>query len=238
MRHLRKSLALALVISIPFTGFAQDEEQQEQNEAAENSAVTPEQYDRTLREADGLVTYNALLERQIQNQENEVDELRAAMDQVPELERQIPPLLSRMVEALEQFVSLDIPFDSEERQQRVADLKALVDRSDVTDAEKARRIFEAWTIENDYGRDYAATVGPLEIDGMVYPEVDFLRIGRVVYAYQTPDGELMGAWDQRQRQWVALGSEHRNSLRQALRMARNQVAPDIVLVPMTPPTSE
>jgi hypothetical protein len=232
MRHLNTSLATALLISIAGAAFAQEEEQQPA------TPVTVEQYDSVLKDTAGLVVYNDLLQRQIQNQQIEVEQLRQAIGEVPELERQIPPLLTRMVDALEQFVTLDIPFDADARIERVAMLKSLVERSDVSDAEKARRVFEAWTIENEYGRDYVATIGPLDIDGTVYPEVDFLRIGRVVYAYQTPDGELMGAWDQRTRRWVPLGSGHRNSLRQALRMARNQVAPDIVLVPVIPPSTE
>lgn len=237
MRHLKKSLVMALLISMPGVILAQDEEQEEAP-AQPAGPVTVEQYAAVLKDLSGLEVYNGLLERQIQTQQTQVEELRRAIDQVPEIERQIPPLLTRMVESLEQFVELDLPFDSEERRNAVAELKSIVERSDVSDAEKARRVFEAWMIENEYGRDVSATVGPLEIDGTVYPEVDFLRIGRIALIYQTPDAELAGAWDPRTREWVPLGSEHRNSLRQALRMARNQVAPDLVLVPVVPPSTE
>src|SRR5690606_37584434 len=129
MRYLKSSLAMALLVSATGPSFAQDEEEQEQQE--QETPVTAEQYAAVLKDTDGLVVYNALLERQIENQQAEVERLRAAIDEVPELERQIPPLLTRMVDALEQFVELDIPFDAEERANRVAELQTLVERSDV-----------------------------------------------------------------------------------------------------------
>jgi len=236
MRQIKPGLFAAFLMCIPAASIvAQDDEQP----AAEQSAQpTVEQYDAVLRDIAGLQIYNQLLETQINDQERQVEELRAAIEQVPELERQIPALLVRMVEALERFIALDIPFAMDERTERLNMLKDLVARSDATDAEKFRRIMEAWAIETEYGRDYAADRGPLEVDGQVYPEVDLLRIGRVGYYFMTPDGQQMGAWDQRNRRWVALGSENRNSLRQTIRMANNQVAPDLVLLPIIQPQTD
>ena len=53
--------------------------------------------------------------------------------------------------------------------------------------------------------------------------------------YQTPDGANSGVWDQNNRQWVVLGSEYRNSIRQGLRLARNQIGPDLLLLPIAAP---
>jgi hypothetical protein len=186
------------------------------------------------KDIDGLGVYNELLERQIQDQLTEVEAMRTALEQVPELERQIPPLLTRIIAGLEEFVALDLPFQLQERQERIAQLKTIIERTDVTLADKFRRVLEALQIENEYGRDMVAYNGELQIDG-VDREVQFLRVGRIALLYQTPDAEFTGAWDQGTHQWVALGNEHRNSVRNGLRMARAQVAPDLLLVPLPAP---
>ena len=193
-----------------------------------------EEYKAVNKEIDGLVVYNTLLQRQISNQEAELTQLRNSIDQVTVIERQILPLLGRMIEGLEQFVDLDVPFLLDDRKKRVSDLKALMEASDVTAAEKFRKVMEAWQIENEFGRTIETYAANLDIDG-VTREVDFLKIGRVVFAYQTPDGDLTGAWDQRSRQWVPLGSEYRNQIRAGLAMAKKQRAPDILLLPLAAP---
>jgi hypothetical protein len=180
------------------------------------------------------VVYNTFLQLQITNLRKQLTELRESIDQVQVVERQILPLLGRMIEGLEQFVELDVPFLLDERREKVADLKTLMERADVTAAEKFRKVMERWEIENDFGRSIENYKATLEING-TDREVDFLRVGRVALLYQTPDGELNGAWDQRARQWVALGSEHRNKIRQGLRMAQKQVAPNLLLLPISAP---
>ena len=196
-----------------------------------------EEYKAVNKEIDGLVVYNTLLERQIANQNTELNQLRESIDQVSVIERQILPLMTRMIDGLEQFVELDVPFllDGEGgRRERVAGLKTLLERSDVTAAEKFRKVMEAWQIENDFGRTIEAYTAELEIDG-ANREVEMLRIGRVALLYQTPDGELSGAWDQGARAWVTLGSEFRNQVRAGLRMAKKQTAPDLLLLPIAAP---
>jgi len=200
--------------------------------AQTRSAV--EEYRATLKEVDGLIVYNTLLDRQIEDQEQELANLRTSIDQVQVIERQILPLLTRMIEGLERFVESDVPFLVEERRDRVNGLNDLLERADVTVAEKFRVVMEAWQIENDYARTISSYTAELEINGN-NREVDVLQIGRVVLLYQTPDGAQSGAWDQRNRQWVDLGNAYRNQIRQGLRMARAQVAPDLLLIPVAPP---
>jgi len=193
-----------------------------------------EEYRAVMKEVDGLIVYNTLLERQIADQEQELADLRTSIDQVQVIERQILPLLTRMIDGLERFVELDVPFLLDERTDRVENLKMLLERADVTAAEKFRVVMEAWQIENDYARTIFTYTDELQIDG-VTREVDVLQIGRIALLYQTPDGNLSGAWDQRNRTWQPVGTEFRNQIRQGIRLARNQVAPDLLLLPIAPP---
>ncbi|MBI79468.1 MAG: DUF3450 domain-containing protein [Pseudomonadota bacterium] len=193
-----------------------------------------EEYRAVMKEVDGLIVYNTLLERQIRDQEQTLVNLRESIDNVQQVERQILPLLDRMIEGLERFVSLDVPFLADERRERAINLRNLLERSDVTAAEKFRVVMEAWQIENDYGRTIYAYTGELEIEGNIR-EVDFLQIGRVALIYQTPDGENSGVWDQSTRDWIPVGSGFRNQIRQGLRLARNQVGPSLLLLPVLAP---
>ena len=193
-----------------------------------------EEYRAVLKEVEGLEVYNTLLDRQIEDQETELANLRTSIDEVQVIERQILPLLTRMVDGLEQFVALDVPFLLEERMERVIRNRELLEQANVTAAEKFRVVMEAWQIENDYARTISTYTDEVEIDGIAR-EVDVLQIGRVALLYQTPDGAQSGAWDQRVRQWVPVGNEYRNSIRQGISLALNQLAPTLLLLPMTPP---
>ena len=239
MRQINQGLIGALIICGSSFAYAQVEEAGNINgerniQLAQASGGQVAEYSAVLTELSGLEVYNELRQRQIANQVQELEELRAGIELVPDLERQVPPLLIRMIDGLEEFVELDIPFLADERANRLAELQLIVERTDVNDAEKFRRDLEAWQVENEYGRSVSAYVDELEIDG-VMRQVDFLRVGRIALIYQTTDEAAeSGAWDPTRNAFVPLGSQHRNSIRQALRMARNQVAPEIVLLPTLP----
>lgn len=193
-----------------------------------------DQYKATLKEIEGLKVYNTLLSLQVDNQMLKMQDLRTSIDQVEVINRQIVPIMTQMIDGIDQFVELDVPFLKEERVERVAKLKELMERDDITVAEKFRKVTEAYQIENDYGSTIEAYKATLEIDGATR-EVEFLRVGRVALLYQSPDGKVSGAWDQGSRQWQALGSDYKNQIRQGLKIANKQIAPELVLLPIKAP---
>jgi hypothetical protein len=196
------------------------------------------EYRTVTKVVDGLNIYNNLLQRQIDNQEAEKLALKESTDNVALIERQILPMMTRMLDSLEDFIQLDTPFLLDERQERLARLREMMERSDVTAAEKFRRVIEAYQIENDYGRTIEAYKGTVAIDGNEQ-EVDFLRIGRVSLSYQSIGGRFTGAWDPASRTFLQLPPEtYKANVAQGIRVAKKQVAPDLLIVPVTAPSGE
>ena len=192
-------------------------------------------YKTVTKQIDGLKVYNTRLQRQIDNQTVRITEIDDSIDQVTIISRQMTPLAIRMIDGLETFVELDVPFHMEERMQRVAFLRSNLDRSDVSIAEKFRQVLEAYKIENEYGRKIDAYKGAIEIDG-VERDVNFLRVGRIAFLYQTTDTELSGAWDQASRSWVPLSrGEYRNAIMKGLRIARKEASIDLMNLPVAAP---
>ena len=162
--------------------------------------------------------------------------LSESISNVALIERQIVPLMIRMVDALDEFVELDTPFLMKERTARLARLREMMERSDVTAAEKFRRVIEGYQIENDYGRTIEAYKGSTDINGREL-EVDFLRIGRVALLYQTVGQAHTGAWDSTAGAFVELPpATYQKQVLDGLKIARKQVAPDLLVVPVAAPT--
>lgn len=211
------------------------ESQQQIDKLADQTGDLVSEYRTVIKMVEGLRIYNDLLQKQVDNQLSEIDALTESIDQVSLIERQVVPLMVRMIDSLEEFISLDVPFLPDERSERVASLRAMMLRADVTAAEKFRRVLEAYQIEGDYGRTIEAYKGNLELDGSDR-EVDFLRIGRVVLIYQAPGGDSIGVWDHDRGGWRALpAAEYRQQVAQGLRMARAQVPPDLLTLPVPAP---
>jgi hypothetical protein len=206
------------------------------DELTEEARKLLNDYKTVMKEVEGLRVYNAQLERQIASQEREMAELNESIDQVTLVERQITPLMLRMVDGIDQFVSLDVPFLLDQRKARVDRLHEILDRADVEVSEKFSQVLNAYQIENEYGRTMEAYTGELELGGQTLV-VDFLRFGRVSLIYQTNDGERSGIWNQSSRSWESLDASYNNSIRSAIRMANKQASVDLVTLPVPGPES-
>ena len=194
-----------------------------------------EQYRSATRQTKTLLTYNDHLKALLNSQEAEKLSFEQQLEQIETTQREIVPLILNMQLSLAQFVELDLPFLPEERQQRITRLKDMMTRADVTNAEKFRRIIEAYQIENDYGNTIEAYRANIELAGEI-SSVDFLRLGRVALYYQRLDGSETGYWNNTEKRWETLPAEYRNSIRQGLRIARKEAAPDLLTLPVSTAT--
>ncbi len=210
--------------------------QQRIDKLVEETGDLAVKYRTVLKEIDGLKVYNQQLDRQIANQQREIKELAQSIQGVAEIERQIAPLMIRMVDTLESFIELDIPFRIEDRRAGIKRLRVLLDQSDITASEKFRNVLEAYQIETAYGRAFDAYEGVIEIGGM-QQNVNFLQVGRVGLLFQTRDGDTSGVWNKQTKSWDLVSSSYRSAIAQGLRVARKQVAAD-QLLPLPLPTPE
>ena len=188
------------------------------------------EYRNLLRQAESLRIYNNQLDKLVLSQQGEIDSIAEQLINMETTQREIVPLMLKMVEVISQFVALDIPFLSEERQFRVAELQTIMERADVSLAEKYRRVLEAYQVETEYGRTIEAYQDELELDEKIRT-VNFLRIGRVGLYYLTLDGQQAGVWDGDER-WRPLDSEYLQAIDKGLKVAKKQLPPDLLVLPI------
>ena len=193
-----------------------------------------QQYQMELKRVEDLKVYNLQMERQIERQKDAIASTQQSIQDVAIEERQIAPLMARMIDALADFIRLDLPFLQDERQERVKFLRHTLDRSDVSLAEKFRQVMDAYNIEVQYGNTIESYRGTLTLDNKPR-EVEFLRVGRIALMYQTLDGNELGVWNVKKQAWEPLDGSYRKDIRLGLKIARKQAAPELLTLPIAAP---
>lgn len=201
------------------------------DQVADETEQLVDEYRRILGETESLRIYNEQMQTIVDSQEEEVVSINDQLDGLEQTRRDVVPLMIDMAESLVDLVDADMPFRVDERRGRAESLVEMLDRSDVTIAEKYRRIMEAYQDEVEFGRDPDTYRGELP-DGQ---QVDFLRVGRTLLFYQSLDGTQTGWWNPESREFERLPDKYRLPVRDGLAIARNQVAPDLVRLPVPAP---
>lgn len=219
------------------TNRAAEQSQQTIDSLSRDTQRLLEEY-RSLRESvDYQEAYNRELEQTDAAQQERIDSLSRQIAQARITRQRILPLMRSMADALETFVVLDLPFHQQERLAAVLQLKQRLDQPDLSMAARFRLLLESYRLEQDYGVTVEAWRGPLLIDGEEL-SVEFLRIGRMALYYQSLDRQLGGIWDRERGDWQVLESHHQRGLSQAMRVARNQSAPQLLELPLLPSGGE
>jgi hypothetical protein len=213
------------------TDLAAQKSQETINALDDEATSLMSEYRNVLSQTESLKAYNDQLAALVDSQNEEITSIDKQLSNIETTQRDIVPLMLKMIDVLAQFVELDVPFLAEERQIRVVNLKALMSRADVSLAEKYRRILEAYQVETEYGRTIEAYQAEIELDGNKRT-VDFLRIGRTSLYYLTLDGLKAGMWNQQNRSWQSLGTGSIQAINQGLKVALKQSPPDLLVLPV------
>lgn len=240
LASLQVSNALALEESLEVRTKADSaaaESQTRISKLADQTARDLQRFRVAIQRLESLEIYNRQLGKLIDSQNNEIQSVKRQTEEIETIETGALPLMITMTDTLGKIVTSDLPFLLEEREDRVTNLRELIDRADVTAGEKYRRIMEAYLIEVDYGRTIEAYRGELPEDQGVRT-VDFLRIGRIGLYYQTLDGEESGRWNSGEESFEILGSGARRQIQLGLRVARKQSPPELLSLPINAPGVE
>lgn len=200
----------------------------DQLDDAEREAL--QAYRAAVWETQQLNVYREQLQELIDRQADKLASLENQLEELARTERDIMPLMKRMVDALERFVAMDMPFLQDERQARVAELRDAMTDPSVSVADRYQKIMEAYAAETSYGRGVGHERS--EIDGQVH---DLIRVGRVALYALRLDGSEAKRWDAATEQWQPLAGHYIPVLRQAMRISREVVAPELMLLPVGAP---
>jgi len=228
-----EQISQALKITVDTNKAAKDS-QKKIDKLDEKTRQMLEAYRAAINETESLRVYNKQLKELIASQEEEARSLEKQMRDIEQTQRKIVPLMYRMIDTLEQFVDLDVPFLPKERAERIQKLRERMRRADILISEKYRQVLEAYQVENDYGRTIEAYRSELKMNGGTRL-VDFLRIGRVALFYQTLDSHESGCWDRESGSWQVLPHSYCYALQKGLQMAGKRAAPDLLTLPVPAP---
>ncbi len=190
-----------------------------------------EEYKRLTATVDYQEQYSQEMQDRLASQNKELASLRTQMASRQTIQDRIVPLMRSMSDALEQFVALDLPFHQEERLARTSKVKQQLSSSTLSLQDKYRVLLEAFQQELEFGRGIEAWKGELKL-GDENLTVEFLRLGRTAFYFQSMDGARSGYWDRSHKQWLELPQEYNEDIKHGLRIARNQQAPQLLALPM------
>jgi hypothetical protein len=201
--------------------------QQRINQLDDQTRAMLERYRAATWQTQQLRVYATQIEPVLAAQEVEKQSLQRQLVELDRAGGDLMPLMLRMLDSLEKFVALDLPFLADERRERLQSLRRMMADPETATAEKYRRVLEAYQVEADYGRGFGAEPG--SVDGRL---VEVLRAGRTALFALALDGSDSWRWDAAASQWKPLPGGYASELRKAMKIARETAAPDVLALPV------
>ena len=256
MNSLRKYFTLALLLNANFS-IAQDQAESINNDKAlieeaikieassANAAADRQSYINDIdtdiiiligdiqflsQQLDLTNIYNRQMQELTNSQNDEIISINEQMSELDNTNRGILPKLEEMVLTLESIVENDIPFLTNERVLRIQNLKDILLQSNISTSEKFSRVFEAYQIENEYGRTVESYRDEITVENKKY-NVEIFRLGRVGLYARTSDGKYNAMYSKKNNQWVKQKGID-NELVIALKIARKELPPSLLKLPV------
>lgn len=214
------------------TNAASASSQQRINKSNDAALSLQAEIEQLQEEVKNLEVYQAHLTALVANQSEEMSSIDGQIQDIKITRQGVVPLMYQMVAGLKTIVEQDAPIKLQQRQERIAKLESLMTRADVSDAEKYRRILEAYQIEMDYGTKLGLYQGQIQVAGEAR-EADILHLGRVALVARSLNGTKFWSWDKQDNAWVEVDSAMKSELDKAYGVAAKQTAPSLITLPVS-----
>ena len=186
-------------------------------------------------ELDNLTIYQQHLTGLVTSQSSELISLNQQIDDIKVTKQGIVPLMYHMLFALQEMVETDIPVRITSRYSRLNALNQLMKRADVSEAEKYRRILEAYQIEMDYGTKMGLYSGQITLKSSEVRQVDLLHLGRITLVARSMNNQQHWFYSKPQQQWTELNESQVSAVDQAFAIAEKKQAPTLLSLPLSLP---
>ncbi len=248
MNLFKPSLVLlSVAVALPVSANSLDQAKAIQNKTNAASAASQKKIDKSSQasielqaeieqlaeQVKNLEIYRNHLQALVDNQQQEMVSLDSQIEEIKDTRQGIVPLMYQMIDGLQQLVEQDKPIRLQARTERLEKLKNLMPRADVSDAEKFRRILEAYQIEMDYGRKLGSYQGQIALSDTDSVDADILYLGRVALIARNPNATQYWSWDQSQMQWQQLDITYKSDVDTAFSLATQQIAPTLLNLPVS-----
>jgi len=204
---------------------------QKRVEDADDAADTAaREYRAVLQQKDNIALFVAQQDIYLQSQKSEIQSLKRQLGTVESIKQGMAPMMLRMTVQLEDSIKADLPFNLNERNARMDNVKQVLSDPNVSPAEQYRRVLNAYKIEVSYGQGIDSYEGahPTRPGNVV----DFIRFGRTSLVYVSKDESDVAKYNLETGEWDQLKDVNALNMRQAIRIAKGEAAPGIVYAPV------
>ncbi|MGR5062811.1 DUF3450 domain-containing protein [Photobacterium sp. DNB22_13_2] len=200
--------------------------------SAEETLSMKAEIEQLQEEVKNLQVYRDHLANLVDSQNQEKTSLNQQIEGIKDTRQGVVPLMYSMLNGLKANVETDKPIRREQRLTRIEKLEKMMVQADISDAEKYRRILEAYQIELDYGTKMGIYQGQVALDtGSI--EADMLYLGRISLVARSLDGTKYWSWNEKDSVWQSLDGSFASGINKAFAIASKQAAPSLITLPVS-----
>ena len=189
------------------------------------------EFETLTRETEHLAGVHQELQAKAADLESAVAGLSRDLAAVTRISDEMQPFLEAVQARLQRLLGEGVPFLLAERQDRIENLKKLLDDADVAVSEKFRRVMEALSIEAEYGDTLEVYQEKIFLNDRQIL-ADILRLGRLALFFQTLDQKITGYFDPSVSRWKTLPQKYNRDLFGAFEIAAKRSSADLLDLPL------